>query len=245
MGAIGTMGTMGAEVAVVQRKAGELPALQMEPAAFIKEFAPLPAMRRCGGINTPVKAAKDKELPTLGSIKKTYGEKFMLGFIKLWIMDLIEYLGGKELTDVQLEETALRIFANNYYLNIADLNIVLNRVKDGDVAIATPINGAKLNHLFTDYRDERMQAVVDSQINEHEVLKKYGYIPQVNDIAQATLDAMIENQMKAAEKEAKVEQAEIDRKYREWERAKKVWEKYPALKRIEERGERKEERGER
>lgn len=239
------METTGAEVAVVtetagkmavvQRKAGKMPALQMMPAAFIKEYAPLPAMRRCGGIDTPVKAARNEELPTLVLIKGKYGEAFMVGFIKLWIIDLIEYLGGKELTDAQLEETALRIYVNNYYLNIADLNIVLNRVKDGDVAIATPINGAKLNQLFAAYREERTQAVVDSQINEHEVLKKHGYIPHVDHIAEAMQEAMLENQMAAAEREAKAEQAEVDRQYRAICRAQMVWKKYPGLKRREER----------
>jgi hypothetical protein len=221
---------MNNEVAIKGTSAGVPPALQVPAAAFIKEFAPLPAMRRCCGIDTPIKASRAEELPTLVSIRKAYGEAFILGFIKLWIIDLIEYLGGKEMTDAQLEETSMRVYHNNYYLNIADLNLVLNRVKDGDITVAAPINGAKLNQLFAAYRDERMNAVAVGRANEHEVLKKHGYIPKVDHIAEAMHETMVENQMAAAERQAKAELAELDYQYRQLCRFKAVWEKYPQLK---------------
>lgn len=243
------MVTTGAEVAVVQRKAGEMavvqrkagepPALQMPKADFLKRFSPLPAMAECAAITSPVMAAASAEMPTLAAMRRQYGDTFVLGYVKLWIIDLIDYLGGKEMTDTQLEETAQRIFQNNYYLNVADINILLNRVKDGDISIATPINGAKLNRLFADYREERIQAVADSHINQHDVLKKHGYIPHLDHITEAVREAMIENQMVAAERQAKAEQAEIDRQYRQACRYAKILEKYPGLKRREERGERK------
>lgn len=216
--------------AAVARKVGSVAALRMEAVEFVKAYSPLPAMRQCAEVDTPVKAAMNMELPTLVAIRQEYGEAFIIGYIKLWIVDLIEYLGGKELTDAQLEETSLRIYHNNYYLNIADLNILLNRVKDGDTVLTTPINGAKLNALFATYRDERAEAVVASHENEHEVLKKHGYIPHVDHITEAVHEAMIENQMAAAERQAKAEEAEIDRLYRKALRYQKLWDKYPQLK---------------
>ena len=228
------------EVGLVKKASGIPPALLMPPADFLKRFSPLSAMRECAAIKTPVMAAKSADMPALASMRRQYGDKFVLGFVKLWIIDLIEYLGGKVMEDTQLEETAQRIFQNNYYLNVADFNLLLNRVKDGDITIATPINGAKLNRIFADYREERIQAVADSHENEHEVLKKHGYIPHIDHISEAVRDAMIENQMAAAERKAKAEQAEVDRQYRQACRYAKVWDKFPGLKRREERGERKD-----
>ena len=69
-----------------------------------------------------------------------------------------------------------------------------------------------------------------STSNIMSMLKKHGYIPHVDHITEAVQEAMIENQMAAAEQQAKAEAAEIDRQYRQTMKYQKVWEKYPQLK---------------
>ena len=201
------------EMAVVERKAGEPPALQVGAADFLKQNTPVKVMRECLAIKTPLEAAKATDKPTLGAIRKQYGDDFIAGYLKLWIINLSEYLGMSLMSDMQLEETALLLLSDNYYLNLADLNVVMGAIKRGERTISSPINGAKLSKLFADYRADRCAAYVDSQENEHETIKKHGYIPCVNDIAQATLDTMMENQMRAAQRQALAEQEMLDRKY--------------------------------
>lgn len=198
---------------IVRLPTAQCPALQVPAADFLKQNSPLKVMQQCLAIKTPLAAAKAQDMPTIGAIRKQYGDDFIAGYLKLWIINLSEYLGASLMSDMQLEETALLLLADNYYLNLADLNVVMGAIKRGERTISSPINGAKLSKLFADYRDDRCAAYVDSQENEHEVLKKHGYIPQVNDIAQATLDMMMENQMRAAQRQALAEQEMLDRKY--------------------------------
>lgn len=198
---------------LVRLPTAQCPALQVSAADFLKQNTPLRVMQECLEIKTPLAAAKRLDIPSLVSIRKEYGDKFVVGYLKLWIVNIIEYLGATQMSDVQLEETAILLLGDNYFLNLADLNVVMGAVKRGERTLATPINGAKLSKLFADYRADRCTAYEDSQNNEHDVLKKHGYIPHTNDIAQATLDAMIENQMAAAERQALAEQERLSRQY--------------------------------
>ena len=207
---------------LVRQPTAQYPALQVPAADFLKQNSPLKVMQQCLAIKTPLAAAKAQDMPTIGAIRKQYGDDFIAGYLKLWIINLSEYLGASLMSEMQLEETALLLLADNYYLNLADLNVVMGAVKRGERTVTTPINGAKLSKLFADYRDDRCAAYVDSQVNEHEVLKKHGYIPQVNDIAQATFDAMIENQMAAAQRQALAEQEMLDRQYHALRNKRKV-----------------------
>ena len=210
------------EMAVVERKAGEPPALQVGAADFLKQNTPVKVMRECLDIKTPLEAARATDKPTLGAIRKAYGENFVFGYLKLWIINLTEYLGASPMSDIQLEETAILLTSDYYNLNVADLNVLMTSIKRGERTLNSPITGVKLSKLFSDYFTERCNACAESHYNEHEVLKRHGYVPCVNDIAQATLDAMIENQLEAARIQAEAEQERIDRQYHALRNKRKV-----------------------
>ena len=204
---------MGENNAMVRLPTAQCPALQVPAADFLKQNSPQKVLLQCAAIKTPLAAANAQDSPTLVAIRREYGDKFIYGYLKLWLVNLTEYLGASQMSDVQLDTTAILLLSDNYYLNLADLNVVMGAVMRGERTISSPINGAKVSKLFADYRADRCAAYVDSQVNEHEVLKKHGCIPQVNDIAQATLDMMMENQMRAAQRQALAEQEMLDRKY--------------------------------
>lgn len=144
---------------------------------FLKEYAPLAVPAKTTAIRSPVQAA-DSHLPTLGQIKKQYGEKLTILYLTTWLDNLTAYLGKKyELSEVQTVETASLIFQRYATLNVADLKLVFESIKTGDcgVTLYGEINGLTILKIFDKYFADRSQQCADRNIQRDEKIKKHGY----------------------------------------------------------------------
>ena len=152
-------------------------ALALPAQDFLKEYAPLAVPSKTTAIRSPVQAA-DSGLPTLGQIKKQYGEKLTILYLTTWLDNLTAYLGKKyELSEVQTVETANLIFQRYAALNVADLKLVFESIKTGDcgVTLYGDINGLTILKIFDKYFADRTQQCADRNIQRDEKIKKHGY----------------------------------------------------------------------
>ena len=152
-------------------------ALALPAQDFLKEYAPLAVPAKTTAIRSPVQAA-DSHLPTLGQIKKQYGEKLTILYLTTWLDNLTAYLGKKyELSEVQTVETANLIFQRYAALNVADLKLVFESIKTGDcgVTLYGDINGLTILKIFDKYFDERSRQCYEKNLQRDDVIKKHGY----------------------------------------------------------------------
>ena len=152
-------------------------ALALPAQDFLKEYAPLAVPAKTAAIRSPVQAA-DSHLPTLGQIKKQYGEKLTILYLTTWLDNLTAYLGKKyELSEVQTVETATLIFQRYATLNVADLKLVFESIKTGDcgVTLYGDINGLTILKIFDKYFDERSRQCYEKNLQRDDVIKKHGY----------------------------------------------------------------------
>lgn len=166
------------EVAIYQQR--ELPpALLQKPEEFLQTFTPVKVMRMCKEITTPVQAAQQTELPSFFDVRKQYGDNFIEGYIKLFLINIFEYLGIAGMNDEQMSETVFLLMeSENKFLNIADLNIISRKIKQGQIKLTSPVNGAKILEIFAEYSQQRASECYQNSLYQHEIYKKHGYIPQ-------------------------------------------------------------------
>ena len=94
-------------------------------------YAPDQAPRQLAKINTLPKAI-NSGLPTLGKLQKTLSRRKIEAYIKLWFIDLNDILELKKpLSERQIDDLAWRILENYKNLNLADINRIFERAKNG------------------------------------------------------------------------------------------------------------------
>lgn len=161
---------------IVKRENTELVKYTKEE--FIKEFAPKVCMVKLHELNSIALAVKS-DLNTLASLNKQFDRKFIINYLKLWIIDLNEFLSltnpmGKE----QIESTAELLYLDNYNLNIADINLVFTNVKKGVYGqLYGSLDGLKILSWFQEYNLKRGDWYYENvSLHEHEMIKKHGHL---------------------------------------------------------------------
>src|SRR3989304_5154769 len=118
-------------------------------------------------------------LITLASLMKQFDREFIINYLKLWIIDLNEFLNlTNRMTPDQIKDTAELIYQDNYNLNIADINLVFTNAKKGVYGqLYGSIDGSKLLRWFSEYRNYRADWYYDNvSSHEHGIIKKHGYL---------------------------------------------------------------------
>jgi len=128
---------------------------------------------KLSGMNTAIKCI-ESDNASLAIIKKEIGMKKLSVHVQIWIADLNDFLNVSRKMDLkQIEETALMILTDFYYMNIADINLVFTRAKKGHFGeLYQSIDGMKIYSWFDKYATERAQTAYDKQINEHAKIKE-------------------------------------------------------------------------
>ncbi|MCQ2976336.1 MAG: hypothetical protein MJ211_16160 [Bacteroidales bacterium] len=195
-----------AKVTQIAIRQNACPALKLSNTEFLVEMAPrivTIAQRNCNSVSLAIVS----DLPSLVDVKCVYGVEYAIGYIKLWIQNLCEYLGDKfTMTKAQIDETANLIYADNYFLNIADVNIVFSRIKKGDINMFGGLNGAKLCSLFSEYRAERANVAYEQSHNSDEIIKKHGF-----DCSSTLTEEQVYEMYKNAREKRDAEEAEKTR----------------------------------
>lgn len=138
---------------------------------FLDTYSVIKVVRSCGKLTDAVSVINSKDLfPTLASIKKKFSDEFVLTYIELWIQDLNDFLNVKrKMTAGQRGQTAVFIYDEFYYFNLAEFNLVFSRIKKGDYgSLFESIDGSKIISCFREYDKERTDAIEEKRKAESE-----------------------------------------------------------------------------
>lgn len=104
-----------------------------------------------------VEAAVRQNMPTLGSIRKHYGEECAHEYIMSWIFYLDEFLGLKHgRDDFRLKETAWMILNDYYNLTIADVCLIIRKAMNSEYGrYYDRLSGATILSWFREYFEQR------------------------------------------------------------------------------------------
>lgn len=199
------------EIVKVDR-AEQLPALQLSKVEFLKAFSPVKCLRNFKD-DTAVKCASNSEMPTAFDLKKAYGEEYLIGYVKLWIINCYEYFDKKPPEGDRLEEGVLLCLENRYYLNLADINLIFKEIKRTYQDVSLP----KIRKVFEEYSTQRAEDFYNAQLSKNEVIKKHGSeLPQLDDASflDELSEKMIECQLEAARRQALSELATLQYHYK-------------------------------
>jgi len=151
------------------------------------------AYRRC----RTIAVAMGSGAPTLSKIRRELGERFLEAYIKLWFVDLNELLQLKKpLTERQIDDMATRVADQYGSLNLADLTLVFERVKNGDTGqIYDRITIPTAMRWFRDYMEDRMSTAAERSYLEADKNKAaFSAVPRSSE----TRDGVAEATRKAA-----------------------------------------------
>lgn len=124
-------------------------------------------------LNTPADVFKEST-PSMGVVKRTYGDKFTLAYLATWILDLTAFVNiGKNMNEAQVRQTATMIADEYVHLTIADLALVFKRAKLGYYGqIYDRLDGQIILGWFQKYHNERCLTASEQSINEANSLRE-------------------------------------------------------------------------
>jgi len=168
---------------VVRQEQTTLPALQVSPAEFLVQNSPVKVIEKYNEVTTSLMAI-DRSIPSLIDLDKTYGREYVVGYIKLWMLEIADYLGTTHPTDQQLNLSAQVIFDKNKFLNLADIKLIVEQILSGEIAISGTITAAKLCPIFSRYWEDRQRKAIEhtdkqdkfvlkTKLSEDAVIKGY------------------------------------------------------------------------
>lgn len=129
-------------------------------------------MRTYSRCTTPAKAM-NSNAPKLRDMVMQLGEKSIEAYLKLWIIDLDRTLDLKKpLNEDQIDDIAFRILDKYRSLNIADINLVFSRAKNGEVEnLYDRISVPNVMKWFRLYFDERCSMAAELSYQHHVQVK--------------------------------------------------------------------------
>lgn len=133
---------------------------------FLNMYSPGKCLRIFQKTDT-AELAINSGTPTLASIKKNYSEDFLIAYIAVWIVNLNDFVNAsRKMSPAQIEETAVIIYQEFYYLNIADINLVFRKIKKGEFGqLFAELDGVKILSWFEKYNQERMSVAINNQLS--------------------------------------------------------------------------------
>ncbi len=192
-------------------RAAQVPALKLSKTEFLQTFSPVKCLKQFKSDIIPLDCSRHTDLPTLTDIRNHYGDEYLTGYIKLWIINCFEYYGTKPPDGDRLEEAVMFCVENRNYLNISDVNLIFGDIKRNYMDITLQ----RIVRAFADYADERAAAFYDKKLREDDIVKKHGYIPKpIEDIVNKTAELLIERHLLKAQKDAELELIKLNHDYR-------------------------------
>jgi hypothetical protein len=142
--------------------------LPAKPDQFVTAYTPGKCLQLFSKANTPA-ICLNSEVPSLATIRKQYSEDFITAYIALWIDNLNDFVNApRKMSPAQMEETAVILYQEYHYFNLADINLVFRRIKKGEFGqLFADIDGVKILGWFDQYARERMRTAADQQLTHH------------------------------------------------------------------------------
>ena len=107
--------------------------------------------------------------PSIGTVRRTYGDEETSDYLKLWILDLCQSVNLKRpLTETQIDEISLLIITEFNNITLADAYLVFKNAKMGKYgSFYESLDCPKVLTWFSDYMDERMSVHMNRSQTEH------------------------------------------------------------------------------
>lgn len=149
---------------------------------FVQDYK-IPAVQKlCRNVNTPAQVF-NTNLPTIGTVKKVYGDDFAQAYIETWIVNISEFVNiGKNMNENQIYETAQMILDSYPYFTLADINLVFKKAKKGDFGqIYDRLDGQIIFSWFTKYNQLRCLEAEEQSISQANYFKERDNRPHDRD----------------------------------------------------------------
>lgn len=123
-------------------------------------------------VKTVALAINDK-CDSLAAIRKKAGKNISLNIIKIWIVNLNDFLNiSRKMNPAQIDQTSELIYDEFYYLKISDIALLMKRIKTGHYGqFYESIDGMKIMEMFYQYAQERINGILDNSEREENELK--------------------------------------------------------------------------
>lgn len=127
---------------------------------------------QCSGVTTAVQCLQSG-LPVIASIKRDLGHDFIVAYVEMWIVNILDLIGVKNsMNPTQTQYAASLIVDEFYYMNLADINLTMKRVLSGVYGeLYENINIPKILSWFRQYSEERGLAASEESYNEAQSMK--------------------------------------------------------------------------
>lgn len=149
---------------------------------FVQDYK-IPAVQKlCRNVNTPAQVF-NTNLPTMGTVKKVYGDDFAQAYIETWIVNISEFVNiGKNMNENQIYETAQMILDSYPYFTLADINLIFKKAKKGDFGqIYDRLDGQIIFSWFTKYDQLRCSEAEEQSISQANYFKERDNRPHDRD----------------------------------------------------------------
>lgn len=149
---------------------------------FVQDYK-IPAVQKlCRNVNTPAQVF-NTNLPTIGTVKKVYGDDFAQAYIETWIVNISEFVNiGKNMNENQIYETAQMILDSYPYFTLADINLIFKKAKKGDFGqIYDRLDGQIIFSWFTKYNQLRCLEAEEQSISQANYFKERDNRPHDRD----------------------------------------------------------------
>jgi len=122
-----------------------------------------------------IQLAVNDECDSLAIIRKKVGKNISLNIIKIWIINLNDFLNiSRKMNPEQINQTAELIYDEFYYFKVSDIALLMKRIKTGHYGqFYESIDGMKLMDMFFKYAQERIDNIlIKSEFEERELKYK-------------------------------------------------------------------------
>lgn len=138
---------------------------------MIKQLVPAAVHQRCKGITTALQAVDSGER-SLASMRRETGEAKTLALLKLHLLELNELLNlGRPMGEALIDRIADTLMTRYFYLNMADIHLVLDRGASGYYGQVLMCNLSTVMRWFAEYDQERLCQVEERNMLEHDKIK--------------------------------------------------------------------------
>ena len=130
-------------------------------------------------VKTSIDAYKS-DSSSLAKIRKENGEKNALALIKMWLISLNDFVNtSRKLTPGQINEIALYIITDYYFLKVSDVYLVITDIKKGKYGqLYESLDGVKILSFFENYVNERINLIFNENLRDHDNLTYKEKIPR-------------------------------------------------------------------